>query len=109
MAEIRISLTEGNLKNNSLRIGVQQMGFFPNDAFGPANSKNGTGTALTLHRDGFPDPVSTDIDGAKRIFRNRGPWRAYFEHHHLRAGDQVIIERLSLYEYRLTSLPRGES
>ena len=47
----------------------------------------------------------TDID-AKPIFRTRKPWIAFYERDHLVAGDQVIIERLGEYEYRLTPSPR---
>ena len=47
-------------------------GFFPEDAYGQADG-GPPGTQLTLHLDGFENPVSTDI-APKGFFRNRSAW-----------------------------------
>jgi hypothetical protein len=67
--------------------------FFPADAIGAPNARNGTGTLLTLHLEGLPGPIRTDITADKKIFRCRGPWRDFFKRHHLQPGDQILIER----------------
>ncbi len=97
---IVIRLTQGNLKNDHVYL-REHLNFFPADAIGPANERLGNGTLLTLHFDGLPEVVETDIAGGKEFFRRRGPWRKFFAHHGLRPGDSVAIVRLSAYEYRV--------
>ena len=97
---IVIQLTKGNLNNNHIYL-RKHLDFFPADAIGAANARDGTGTPLTLHFAGLPEPVDTDIVGDKKLFRCRGPWREFFAHHRLAEGDCVAIERLSAYEYRV--------
>jgi len=49
---------------------------------------------LTLHYAGLPDPVETDIAGSPHLdFRRRGSIRKFFEHHKLRPGDEIAIEK----------------
>jgi hypothetical protein len=98
---IMISLTEGSVRNGYVSL-ADHLGFFPADAVGPASAKHGTGALLTLHFDGLPDSVRTDIAAGHKIFRSRSPWRRFFSHHSLTAGASVAIERLSAYEYRIT-------
>jgi hypothetical protein len=98
--KIMIGLTEGNLNNGHVYL-RQHVDFFPSDAIGAANARDGQGVPLTLHFAGLPEAVQTDIVGDKHIFRSRGPWRKFFAHHALRPGDTVIIERRSAYEYHV--------
>jgi hypothetical protein len=49
--------------------------------------------------------VRTDIAADKKIFRCRGPWRAFFNHHGLQPGDRIVIKRLSAYEYHVLRAP----
>jgi hypothetical protein len=97
-----IRLTEGSLRNGYVPLAAH-LSFFPPDAMGAASAKDGIGTLLTLHFDGLPDTVHTDIAAVHKIFRSRGPWRLFFRHHALTADDSVTIERLSAYEYRITA------
>jgi hypothetical protein len=105
-AHILIRLTEGSLRNGYVSL-ADHLGFFPPDAIGAASAKEGTGTPLTLHFDGLPGTVHTDIAAGHKIFRSRGPWRRFFTQHTLTAADSVTIERLSAYEYRIK--PRDKS
>lgn len=100
MAKIVISLTQGNLNNGHVYL-RQHLGFFPTDAIGAANARDGRGAPLTVHFAGLHEAAETDIAGGKDIFRSRGPWRKFFAHHALRPGNTVIIERLTAHEYRV--------
>jgi hypothetical protein len=97
---IVIGLTQGNLNNGHVYL-RQHLDFFPADAIGAADARNGQGVPLTVHFAGLPEAARTDIAGDKGIFRSRGPWRKFFARHGLRPGDTVIIERLSAHEYRV--------
>lgn len=95
-----IQLTQGNLNNNHIYL-RKHLDFFPADSVGAANVHEGEGTLLTLHFDGHLEPVRTDIPVDKKIFRCRGDVGRFFARHHLTEGDNVVIERLSAYEYYL--------
>ena len=98
---IVIRLTAGSLNSNYIAVG-NHLGFFPADAVGAANAKDGAGAMLTLHYAGLPDPVETDIAGRPQLdFRRRGSIRKFFEHHKLQPGDEIAIEKQSDYEYRV--------
>jgi hypothetical protein len=97
---IVIRLTQGNLNNNHVYL-TGHLGFFPADAIGAANVRDGQGALLTVHFPGLPEAVETDIASGKDLFRRRGPWRKFFAHHGLQPGDSVAIERLSTHEYRV--------
>lgn len=97
---IVIQLTQGNLSHDHVYLRAH-LGFFPADAMGAPNARDGTGTLLTLHFEGLPGTVRTDIAADKRIFRCRRPWGNFFKRHDLQPGDRVAIERLSAYEYRV--------
>src|SRR5207237_8150263 len=57
---IVIRLTAGSLNNNYIAVG-NHLGFFPADAVGAANAKDGEGAMLTLHYAGLPEPAETEI------------------------------------------------
>jgi hypothetical protein len=99
-ARIVIPLTQGNLNHGHIYL-RKHLDFFPADTIGPANEQDGNGTLVTLHFDGFPGAIQTDIAGDHKSFRRRGAWTKFFAHHHLAEGDSVAIERLSPYEYRI--------
>jgi hypothetical protein len=96
----RIARAQGNLNNSHIYL-RGHLDFFPADAIGAANVRDGQGALLTVHFAGLPEAVETDIAGGKDFFRRRGPWRRFFVHHGLQPGDSVAIERLSVYEYRV--------
>jgi hypothetical protein len=97
---IAIPITEGMLNNSYIPLG-NHLGFFPTDAVGEANARDGQGTMLTVHFAGLPDPVETDIAGIHKDFRRRSPVGKFLAHHGLRPGDKIAIEKISNYEYRV--------
>lgn len=99
---IVIRLTQGNLSNSHVYL-RNHLDFFPADAIGAANAKDGEGKLLTVYFAGLAEPVETDITGDHKSFRCRGAWREFFAHHRLVEGDSVAIERQSAYEYRVVS------
>lgn len=98
---IVIPLTSGNLNNNHVYL-ARHISFFPEDALGQNNMQAGTGAEVTLRFDGTGQSMQTDIDPNHKIFRKRSCWREFFQHHRLRPGDQIIIEEMAPYEYRVS-------
>jgi hypothetical protein len=98
---IVITLTQGSLNNSYINLG-NHLDFFPADAVGSTSRRDGEGTMLTLHYDGLPDPVKTDIAGAPhKDFRDRASIRKFFARHDLKPGENIVIEKQSDYEYRV--------
>lgn len=96
---IVITLTGGSLRNSYISLG-NHLDFFPAEAVGATSRSGGEGTMLTLHYDGLPDPVETDIAGPPRKdFRDRTSIRKFFAHHDLKPGEKIAIEKRSDYEY----------
>jgi hypothetical protein len=95
-----IGLTGGNVRNNHIYLRGHEC-FFPPDALGGPSEKDGLGALLTLHFEGLPEPVRTDIARDKLIFRNRRAVGRFFTLHSLGEGDSIIIDRISEYEYRI--------
>ena len=73
----------------------------PADVIGGANRAAGTGTPITLQFDGLPGTVETDIDPMHKSFRARHRWNDFFQLHDLRAGDRIVIEKMTPYHYRI--------
>jgi hypothetical protein len=98
---IVIALTQGSLNNSYINLG-NHLDFFPADAVGSTSRHGGEGAMLTLHYDGLPEPVKTDIAGAPhKDFRDRGSIRKFFAHHDLKPGEKIAIVKQSDYEYRV--------
>jgi hypothetical protein len=98
---IVIELTQGNLNNQHVYL-RRHLDFFPADSIGGPSRQDGEGRPLTVHFEGLPEPVETDIAGGNKLFfRARRPWGDFFRLHQLHAGDPVVIERLAAYEYRV--------
>jgi hypothetical protein len=87
-----IPITQGGINNNYVSL-AESIDFFPAETIGPASEQDGNGVPLTLHFAGLGETVRTDIAGVHLVFRRRGPWRRFFTHHGLVAGDSVVIER----------------
>jgi hypothetical protein len=98
---IVVRVTAGGLNNSYVSL-AENLDFFPVAAIGPANKHEGLGSPLTLRFAGMDETVQTDIAANHKIFRRRAQWRRFFAHHHLAEGDEVVIERLSAYDYRIT-------
>ena len=93
---IDVQITQGNLDNAHLYL-RRHLDFFPRDAIGSPAKGDGEGRILTVHFQGLPEPVRTDIAGGNKLFlRARAPWTKFFRQHRLRPGDRVRIERLAI-------------
>ncbi len=102
-------ITAGNLRNNYIYINGHH-DFFPKSCFGPSKrgSQGAAHAEIEIYLDGLGETVSTDISsdretGKPRNFFRRRAWvRQFFEHHHVKNGDMLAMERLSERSYRLS-------
>jgi hypothetical protein len=104
-AGITLALTQGNLNNNHFYL-RDHLDFFPADAVGAPNSKDGIGVPLRVHFAGSSEPVETDIAGGNKLFlRARAPIGEFFRRFAFGPGDEIAIERVGDREYRV--VPRA--
>lgn len=99
--EIRIEITEANLKHNHfyLRPHVHK---FPDDVIGGSNKSKLAKRVVKLDWGG-PAPAETDIDGEdKKFFRSRGWVGAFFKLNGAKPGDFVVVERVDPYRYQVS-------
>lgn len=92
-----VVLTEGNIANNHIYL----RGFFdrfPQDAVGGSNKASAARRTVTIDWGG-PEPIATDLDGSKKLFRARGWIGAFFKLNRAAAGDRVIVEQTAPYHY----------
>lgn len=103
-----IPITAGNLRQSHLYIG-KHADFFPEDCVGPPRKRKSdrAATHIEIILDGLNESVTTDIGRdsksgkPRQFFRGRQWVRKFFEHHQLKTGDVVAIERLSDRQYRI--------
>ncbi|MDZ7619748.1 MAG: DNA cytosine methyltransferase, partial [Patescibacteria group bacterium] len=102
-----LQVTPGNLRQSHLYVN-RHYDFFPADCIGsPTRSSSDLGT-IDIHLDGLDQMVTTDIarnaaTGKPRgFFRARGLIRRFYEHHGVKAGESLTLERLSERTYRLS-------
>ncbi len=106
-----LQVTAGNLRHNHLYVN-KHYDFFPADCIGGAK-RSAESPAVDIHLDGLDRTIRTDIGrdaktGKPRgFFRTRGWVRQFFEHHKVKPGTFVALERLSERTYRL-SVPMAE-
>ena len=92
-----VVLTEGNIANNHIYL----RGFFdrfPQDAVGGSNKASAAQRAVTIDWGG-PEPIVTDLDGSKKLFRARSWIGAFFTLNRAAAGDRVIVEQTAPFHY----------
>jgi hypothetical protein len=94
-----VDLTQGNIDNSHIYL-RSLFKHFPEDAVGGSNRGEKALREIMVDWGGSA-PVSTDLDGSKRIFRARGWIKAFFELSDARAGDTVLVEQTGPYAYRL--------
>jgi DNA (cytosine-5)-methyltransferase 1 len=110
----QIRLTGGNVRNSHIPV-TRLRELLPSDCFGASKKRNGAGKPVIIHLDGLNITVETDVGrdaktGRPRShFRERGWIRKFFEHHGVRAGDMLEVERLGDREYRLRIVNREEA
>ncbi|PIO98273.1 hypothetical protein [Pleomorphomonas carboxyditropha] len=91
-------VTAGALKNNYVRF-TKFFDAFPKDLIGTGDEEAPRKALLDW---GGGSPIKTDIDGQKKFFRDRSWQRSFFERSGARPGDQVVVEELAPYSYRVT-------
>jgi hypothetical protein len=97
-SHIIITLTQGCFTQNYVRF-PKYIDFFPSDSIGGSNEEQ-AGKLFSIHVEGLDKEIQTDIDGSKKQFRKRC-WQEFFDHHNLKVGDEVVIEKLADYEYKI--------
>lgn len=95
-----VALTEGNIKHGHIYL-RSFFDRFPADAVGGSNKASIAKRLLTVETS-LGDRFETDLDGQKRIFRARGPIRAFLEGFQARSRETVLVEQRSPYHYRLS-------
>lgn len=102
-----IQVTDGNLRQNHLYIS-QHLDFFPKNILGPSTLTGPlNGRAAHIFLEGLNTTVQTDIPVDKstgrprRMFRKRAWVRDFFEHHQIKDGDILALQRTGEREYRL--------
>jgi len=99
MSHVIVKLTQGNINSNHIYL-PSVIDFFPPSALGTGNVKTGKGQELELHY-GLDKPIYTDIDGKKKFFRKRSWVKTFFTNYNIKAGDEVIIEHIDDYKFKL--------
>lgn len=89
--ELRITLTQGNINNNHFYI-PRNTTLFAESVWGGKN-KQEPGIQVEWHFKGLDYSVSSDIDGSKRILRNRSAVRDFYKLHTAIAGEELRIQR----------------
>lgn len=100
-----VMLTENNLRSHSLPV-TTVMHNFPPDVVGGSSKREQAPERLTVE---FPDESMciTDIDGRKKILRDRGSISRFYAAHELKAGDRVRIRWLGERRIRLEPSKSG--
>jgi len=106
-----IHVTDGNIGQNHITV-TGLFDFLPKDCIGPSRRTNGqTGTPIRIELDGLGETIETDIGSDRKSgkprhhFRGRWWVKRFFQHHGVRSGDVLELERLEerLYYLRMAS------
>ncbi|WP_428925426.1 hypothetical protein [Marinibacterium sp. SX1] len=92
----RSVISPGNLRNNHFYL-TEFMDRFPQDCIGGRNRHEAAPRQVTVDWGG-PAPVSTDIDGSKRMFRRRGWVGQLFAAFDASEGDVVVVTSVTPYQ-----------
>lgn len=95
----RSRLTGGNVRNNRISLS-RILNAFPQDVIGGKNKSEAAPRQIEIDWGG-PQPVLTDIDGSKSIFRGRGWVRRFFAASGAQEGDYVVITQTASYKVSL--------
>lgn len=103
--EVRtLRVTQGNLDNHHLYL-TAAMDLFPADSLGGSN-RQGAARPVRVHCNA--GTIETDIVQARRMFRRRAWLGRFFALNRVRAGDYVLLERLSPYDFHLSVASRQQ-
>jgi hypothetical protein len=94
------TLTEANIRHGHIYL-RSFFDRFPKGAVG-GSSKASMATESLMVQTSMGHRFETDLDGLKKFFRARAPIRAFFEATKARPGDEVVVEQLAPYSYRMS-------
>ena len=97
--KITINLTGGNIRNNHFYLS-NNISVFPDDVIGGSSRQTSALKTVTIEW-GLKNKVVTDIAGDKKIFRERTWVGEFFKTNQLKEGDQIILEKIDPYFYRV--------
>ena len=101
LASRLLTVTQANLDNNHLYV-TEARDLFPEDVFGGSDE---TQAAPRTVRVQFGcESVDTDIDRTKNIFRRRAWVARFFDANRVQAGDQIQLEQVEPYLYRVSKV-----
>jgi hypothetical protein len=98
--ELLITLTQGNINNNHFYI-PRNTKLFAESVWGGKN-KQELGSQVEWHFKGLDYAVNSDIDGSKRILRNRSAVKAFYKLHKASAGEELRIRRSDVGNYSVS-------
>lgn len=94
-----LTFTQGNIDNSHLYL-TDAMEIFPADSIGGEDEARSA--PRTVRVMWGSESVDTDVVRSKNIFRKRGWVSQFFREAGIRAGDQVLLEQLDPYTYRVS-------
>jgi len=97
--EETVDLTEGNLRNNYLRV-CQFQGLIPDEVIT-------SGGEVVLDLEGVGE-IRSHVDKKKGILTERRAIRKFFEVHGLKAFDQIGVEKIGQRDFRIRPMQRKE-
>lgn len=100
----RSVLSGGNIRNNHMKL-ASLMHAFPRDVIGGSNKTEAAPRNLEIDWGG-PEPVMTDIDCTKSIFRARAWVRRFFAASDAHEHDIIVFTETAPYRIRVR-LERG--
>lgn len=102
-----IRITDGNVRQKHLYV-AQHLDFFPPDIIGPPKLDSElNGRCINIYLEGLDETVKTDIGSERkngqprRMFRQRAWVGRFFQHHKLKGGDLLALEKITDRQYRL--------
>ena len=103
-----VEIKASNLRNKHIYI-RDLKGFLPDDCFGAARKLTNRNTKpIEIELTGLDQTIQTDIPvdaktGKPRGFLRERTWVGrFFEHHQIKEGDRVALERLGKRRYRMS-------
>ena len=108
-----LRVTAGNLTHSHLYVNGHY-DFLPPDCIGGPKRSDSRSRGIEVFLDGLNETVTTDIGSDAKtkkprgFLRGRGWVRRFYEHHRVKPGTVLALERLSERKYRLSVQPDDE-
>lgn len=94
-----LTVNQANIDNHHFYL-TEVMDMFPPDVMGGEDESRAA--PRTVRVEWGSETVDTDIDRTKNIFRKRGWVGRFFAEARIQAGDQVLLEQIEPYLYRVS-------